>query len=197
MKAELKLKNDKIDKLEKIVYKKKEAVATQVRLREDFLINASYHLSADPENTASCRKIGRAKGESRQEPPQHQHQSRVHVTRWVTEHVSHLEIQTKGQIVTRHVTLRHRIHDMASGHETATSRIRYNIQTVTSQTLWIGPSNKKILLTSDPMFPFQIASLQDRAMSQSSLANTAGAPAPMTTGKASVFSDQSSPDLCP
>ena len=81
MKAELKLKNDKIDKLEKIVYKKKEAVATQVRLREDFLINASYHLSADPENTASCRKIGRAKGESRQEPPQHQHQSRVHVTR--------------------------------------------------------------------------------------------------------------------
>lgn len=32
MKAELKLKNDKIDQLEKIVYKKKEAVATQVRL---------------------------------------------------------------------------------------------------------------------------------------------------------------------
>lgn len=31
MKAELKLKNDKIDKLEKIVYKKKEAVATQTR----------------------------------------------------------------------------------------------------------------------------------------------------------------------
>lgn len=31
MKAELKLKNDKIDQLEKIVYKKKEAVATQTR----------------------------------------------------------------------------------------------------------------------------------------------------------------------
>lgn len=41
MKAELKLKNDKIDQLEKIVYKKKEAVATQVRLRCNFLIDVS------------------------------------------------------------------------------------------------------------------------------------------------------------
>ena len=40
MKAELKLKNDKIDKLEKIVYKKKEAVATQVRL----LLSSDYPL---------------------------------------------------------------------------------------------------------------------------------------------------------
>ena len=39
MKAELKLKNDKIDQLEKIVYKKKEAVATQVRC--NFLIDVS------------------------------------------------------------------------------------------------------------------------------------------------------------
>ena len=37
MKAELKLKNDKINQLEKIVYKKKEAVATQVRLECNFL----------------------------------------------------------------------------------------------------------------------------------------------------------------
>ena len=48
MKAELKLKNDKIDKLEKIVYKKKEAVATQVRLRNNFLINASYPFVCRP-----------------------------------------------------------------------------------------------------------------------------------------------------
>ena len=82
MKAELKLKNDKIDQLEKIVYKKKEAVATQVRQRGNFLINAcQLNLSEDPENPASCCKIGREKGEPSQEPPQHQHQSRDLVTR--------------------------------------------------------------------------------------------------------------------
>ena len=81
MKAELKLKNDKINQLEKIVYKKKEAVATQVRLECNFFLKHPDDPCLDPENTASCRKIGRAKGESRQEPSQHQHQSRVLVTR--------------------------------------------------------------------------------------------------------------------
>ena len=41
MKAELKLKNNKINQLEKIVYKKKEAVATQVRLKCNFLLETS------------------------------------------------------------------------------------------------------------------------------------------------------------
>ena len=34
MKSELRIKNDKIEKLEKIIYKKKDTVATQVRVRE-------------------------------------------------------------------------------------------------------------------------------------------------------------------
>ena len=42
MKAELKLKNNKINQLEKIVYKKKEAVATQVRLKCNFLLETSW-----------------------------------------------------------------------------------------------------------------------------------------------------------
>ena len=60
MKAELKLKNDKIDKLEKIVYKKKEAVATQVRLRNNFLINASYpFVQTRRTQPAAARLVGR------------------------------------------------------------------------------------------------------------------------------------------